>query len=791
MISLACIAFLTACGGTSSEGFLAEPQSTDLSLQEASKSKRRSPSGAVTSLLTNTTNGSTSASTTTQTSTQTNATQTNASVNTIQVSATSISGIIQPSIPISAGTTVSNPILFVTQVPGMGDFASRASTFANHLSSIDRVPRGGDLMIRYTDGTLRNLTKEAGFGTEGLQVGVNAIAVREPSMHWDGKKAVFSMIVGGPSRQYDSGAQYKWQIYEVSGLMKGESVTIRKVSAQPADYNNVSPIYGTDEKIIFTSDRPRGGEAHLYPQLDEYESTPTNTGLWSLDRTTPTLKLLNHAPSGAFSPSIDSYGRVVFSRWDHLQRDQQADAERAGTRNHGTVTYSDESPSASKVGIIEEKFPEPRQLSTSRYGDVNPHTFNSFTPWQINEDGTDEVTLNHLGRHEFNSYIPRSFLSDTALADYSRSELRTNKLMLNGSAGILQIREDTARLGTYFAIYGREFGQLGSNQIVRFNGGVSDNPQKMAFEQITPPEQENFNTFRTPGGRYRNPLPLANGTLIASHTPTEEAIPANIKVMRLRVLSPGVSGFYEPGAYLNPEIRKTLSWWSPDRFVSYDGPLWEIEAVEVVARPRPIQRKAPAIEAPEASVFNEEQVNEADLRAWLIKNQLALIITRNQTRRDAADLSQPFNLQVPGGTKTLSIDRPGKVYDISNFQIFQADSIRGYNAPGRRVLAQPIKGFQEKNTPNALGPESSVKIASDGSSAAFVPASRALVWQTTDSVGTPIVRERVWVTFQPGEVRTCAGCHGANDKDQAGLTVPQNKPEALRDLMRLWKALPK
>jgi cytochrome c553 len=62
---------------------------------------------------------------------------------------------------------------------------------------------------------------------------------------------------------------------------------------------------------------------------------------------------------------------------------------------------------------------------------------------------------------------------------------------------------------------------------------------------------------------------------------------------------------------------------------------------------------------------------------------------------------------------------------------------------------------------------------------------------TTDDNGNPIVRERVWVTFQPGEVRTCAGCHGQNDKDQAGASVPQTKPEALRDLLRLWKTLPK
>ncbi len=644
-------------------------------------------------------------------------------------------------------------------------------------------------MIRYPDGSLRNLTKEAGFGVDGLQIGVNAIAVREPAVHWGGKKAVFSMIVGGPSRQYDSGAQYKWQLYEITGLMKGEPALIKKITAQPEGYNNVSPIYGTDDKIIFTSDRPRGGEAHLYPQLDEYESTPTNTGLWSLDQATATLRLLNHAPSGAFSPTIDSFGRVIFTRWDHLQRDQQADAERAGTRNYGTVTYADESVGAAKLGIIEERFPEPRQQSSTPYGLVNPLNFNFFTPWQINQDGTNEVTLNHIGRHEFTGYVPRSFLGDSALSDNPRLGLRANKLLVVGNAGIFQIREDAARPGSYLAVYGREFGQLGSNQIIRFNGAIGTNPQNMAFEQITPPED--FNTFKTPGGRYRNPLPMTNGTLVASHTPTEDAVPSDIKVMRLRALSLGVGGYYEPGAYLNPEIRKSLSWWSPDTLISFDGPLWEIEAVEVVARPRPAVRQAPAIETPEASILQEEQINESELRAWLAKNNLALIITRNQTARDAADLSQPFNLQVPNGVKTLSTDRPGNTYSVANFQIFQADSIRGYNTPGRRVLAQPIKGFSSKNVSNTTGPESSVRISSDGSTAAFVPASRALVWQTTDASGTPIVRERVWVTFQPGEVHTCAGCHGQNDKNQAGLPMPQNKPEALRDLVRLWKTLPK
>ncbi len=37
--------------------------------------------------------------------------------------------------------------------------------------------------------------------------------------------------------------------------------------------------------------------------------------------------MVNHTPSGAFSPLLDSAGRIVFVRWDHLQRDQQADTD--------------------------------------------------------------------------------------------------------------------------------------------------------------------------------------------------------------------------------------------------------------------------------------------------------------------------------------------------------------------------------------------------------------------------------------------------------------------------------
>jgi hypothetical protein len=133
---------------------------------------------------------------------------------------------------------------------------------------------------------------------------------------------------------------------------------------------------------------------------------------------------------------------------------------------------------------------------------------------------------------------------------------------------------------------------------------------------------------------------------------------------------------------------------------------------------------------------------------------------------------------------------------VGFLQIFQGDQLRGYtggygsNMPraGRRVLAQPL------HDPVALaanlvsaGPAGSVTIAADGSVAAFVPAGRALTWQLTDPAGEPVVRERYWVTFQPGEVRLCTSCHGLNQYDQAGHTTPANPPEALLQLLNAWK----
>jgi Hydrazine synthase alpha subunit middle domain len=656
-----------------------------------------------------------------------------------------------------AAAQLQNPILFVTQVPVPGDFTTVVSTFGNHLASVAEAPRGGDLWIRYPDGTLKNLTAAAGFG--------DSIAVREPSVHWSGTKALFSMVTGVPAQQY-KWEEYHWQIYEVTGLGTNETPVIKKIANQPAGYNNISPIYGTDDRILFTSDRPRGGERHLYPQLDEYEEAPTVTGLWSLDAVSGDLRLLNHTPSGLFSPSIDSFGRVIFTRWDHLQRDQQADADATEGGTYGTFDYADESANAARSAQRVEVFPEPRSSRTDLLAGTNLQglSINHFFPWEMNEDGTSEETLNHVGRHELHGYFDRS-MNDSGLSEF----IATNANVVNN---LFQIREDPSQAGVYYAVDAPEFETHASGQVVRFSAPPSLAADKMAVTYVTPRSNAQ--------GHYRDPLPLADGTLLVVHTAETRgdenegtrAAPKSRYAFRIKTLS---------GEALTSGIQGSVSYWDPDVLVSWSGEMWELSPVEVRARLRPARRTTP-LEEPEARVFAEEGVDPAAFRASIAARGLAVIVSRDITSRDAADKQQPYNLRV-AGTATQKVKGSAKTFDVTHLQLFQADQVRGLGGtaspkPGRRVLARPMH--------DAPGTDK-VKIAADGSLAAFVPARRALSWQLTDGAGTPVVRERYWLTFQPGEVRVCSACHGVNSKDQLGEAGPQNAPEALRALLRTWK----
>ncbi|HKR66056.1 MAG TPA: hypothetical protein VJZ00_20155 [Thermoanaerobaculia bacterium] len=711
--------------------------------------------------------------------------------------------------PRSQTVALPNPILFVGQVPIPGDFASVASTFGNQDGHQSIAPRGGDLFILYPDGTLKNITRLAGFGNTGFQ-GTGSIAVREPTVHWSGTKALFSMVIGAPTQQFQINQTFFWQIYEVTNLGQNQTPVITKIANQPSNYNNVSPLYGTDGRILFTSDRPRSGEAHLYPQLDEYEEAATVTGIWSLNPINGDLRMLNHTPSGAFTPSIDSFGRVIFTRWDHLQRDQQADADAENPGEYGTFDFSDESAAAQKLNQRVEVFPEPRAGNTPPGSNLIGNNINHFFPWAINEDGTSEETLNHIGRHELHNFFARSFNDDPFVTEFIYFDgVRVNT---KEAENTFQLREDPLTPGLYYATDAPEFSSHASGQIVSFLAPPDKNPDQIQVNWITARATRDFSELPAPAdhsGHYRDPLPMSDGTLLAVHTAeTREDTdagtaghPLSLYDFKIKGLTQQQDGFYLPGTSLTGGIQASISYWSPDNLIQWSGTLWELSPVEVRARPMPATLSTP-LDTPELTAFTQANVDVQEFRQYLVDHNLAVIVSRDVTTRDKNDKQQPFNLRVPGGASHI-VDANKKIYDITRLQLYQADQVRGLGGTpdpnnaalvtggrrGRRVLARTMHDAAAiaANPSATVTSTGGVTIATDGSVAAFVPARRAMSWQLSDANHAGVVRERYWLTFQPGEVRVCASCHGINTKNQMDQSPPTNTPSALTSLLQFWK----
>ena len=741
-----------------------------------------------------------------------------------------------------SATTPTNPILYVTQVPlpdevlnhsVTGTKMSIASTMQSPQADPAHAGRGGALWIRYPNGTTKNLTEAAGYGgtvdvghnASGLQ-GAASIAVHRPFMHWSGTKAIFGMVVGAPLSAVDA-TVFHWQLYEITGMGQGQTPVITRVSGQPANYNNFEACYDTQDRIIFVSDAPHGLLAHLYPQLDEYMDTPTNTGLWRLDRANAgELKQIIHTPSGAFTPFLDSAGRVLFVQWDHLSRDVSATYDRppisangeAWTQTfNGNGTYNSEAVSATFTHgtptnyATFNNYPEPRNFDKTALlalGNVNGNSMNQFFPWECHEDGSAHEIINHVGRHEFGGTpLRQSFTDDPNLLG---APTFTNPTTLS----TLHLIESPITHGTFFAVNPPELGTHMAGNILRFNGGAGVNPSTMVITLISPlvnvPNPAlGGNALTTAANIYRNPLPLSDGTLMAVHAAVTQIDsnngadaqhPKSRFDFKMKILIPsGATVVPDSNITLVTEPNVNLSYYANGSLITYSGaPLWELDPVEVVAPFLPSPLAAIPIPSVEQAVFDEEGVHAPTLQNYLRAQNLALVVNRDSTRRDAADKQQPFNLKVATST-TQTLGASGKIYDIGWMQIMQADALRAFTLsndplapplPGRRDMPVPLHDTLAEMPAIAGSPTGAVKIADDGSWAAILPAGKALTWHMLNGSGTASqVKERYWVNFAPGEVRSCVVCHGVNTKDQAGnLGVPFNKPQALRDLLQFWKS---
>ena len=717
--------------------------------------------------------------------------------------------------------TLTNPIIFVTQPPVPREmngtvsntFLSVVTIFGNQLADTAHAARGGDLWLMTTNLGLVNLTRRAGFGTNGIQHSIG-IDVRDPQIHWSGKKVLFSMVVGAPTNATDT-TKFFWQLYELTNLDAVIADTntppkIIPVANQPTNCNNITPCYATDGRIIFTSDRPFNNQPWLYPQLDEYKSEPCVSGIYSLDAAGGDLKMIEHQPSGVFNPFIDSFGRLIVTRWDHLIQDLNAAGDRLGRSTNGSFNFLNELANAPVQNTnLLETFPEPGDFDTNGAVALGVNTlgFNFFLPWALDQNGGNEEVLNHVGRHELQLNVAQSFTGDTNLVTFANLAQRVASGVISANTNAIfsffQIAEDPRTNGLYWGVQAQDIspvgGLHGAGQIITLAGGMGLNPTGMVVNFITPTNGANGPTVL---GLYRNPLPMSDGTLVSAFTDSANGawdanlgtatLPISKMHFRLCTLT-NSGGIWKTNQLLTAGISGSAIYWDGALLVTNNATLWELQPVEVRVKtiPAPVVTGVASIEQ---NVFAEEGVDLPTFQADLAQRNLALCISRNVTARDDADKQQPYNLRVPGGA--VSIANSGKIYDITHLTFLQADYLRGYSngpsgpQPGRRILAVPMHATTNFNYASSRtnAPSGGTEIMSDGSQATFVPANRAVTWQLTGTNNNDsVVKERYWISFRPGEVRTCANCHGINAVDQLGRPAPTNEPLALRQLLRFWK----
>src|SRR6266481_888419 len=419
------------------------------------------------------------------------------------------------------------------------------------------------------------------------------------------------MVVGAPTNSADT-TSFFWQLYEVTNLDAAIANTnttpaIVRVANQPTNFNNLTPTYATDDRIIFMSDNPFRDQSYLYPQLDEYKGAPTITGTYSLDPVTGDLKMLQHTPSGAFNPFIDSFGRLIMTRWDHLSQDPNATNDRIGKGTNGSFNFIFEAAgSPTQSTNIIETFPEPRKFDTNYTAQlgVNGNDFNLFLPWALDQDGGNEEVLNHVGRHEFFMPMPQSFVGDTNLVTFtnlaSRIAYGVDSANTNFFASFFQITEDPRTNGLYWGVQATDISPFGGShaagQILTFTGSAGVNPTNMVASYITPSSTASPQTAGGVG-LFRNPLPMSDGVLVAAFTsvPTgfnfgfdtntgTASLPVSQYHFRLMTMT-NAGASWTTNQFLTGGILSTSIYWSGATLVTNIATLWELQPIEVRARP--------------------------------------------------------------------------------------------------------------------------------------------------------------------------------------------------------------
>ena len=179
-------------------------------------------------------------------------------------------------------------IVFAIRVPGNS---------GHYYMACSSIPGGGLYKLDVRSGKLTVLL-HAGPG-----------AVRDPKLHYDGKKIVFARCTGAPDDLRSPGKhplETAYHLYEINDDGSG----LKQLT--DGHYHDVEPCYLPDGGIVFCSSRCKRVVGCI-----------TNVETLILYRCDADGKNIRPLPSSPFlenSPSVLADGRVIFTRWEYLDR---------------------------------------------------------------------------------------------------------------------------------------------------------------------------------------------------------------------------------------------------------------------------------------------------------------------------------------------------------------------------------------------------------------------------------------------------------------------------------------
>ena len=157
--------------------------------------------------------------------------------------------------------------------------------------------------------------------------------VLQPCLSYDGKKIVFSFVrcVG---KQYDPSTVTNddpeegfYHVYEVNV----DGSKLRQLTAGP--YDDLMPTYLPDGGIVFCSTRRRGYARCFGPQFSHRWDVYT---LHRMDAGGGNVRVLSLHDTNEWFPTVDNAGRILYARWDYIDRDAVTHQNLWTTRPDGT-----------------------------------------------------------------------------------------------------------------------------------------------------------------------------------------------------------------------------------------------------------------------------------------------------------------------------------------------------------------------------------------------------------------------------------------------------------------------